>query len=216
MNKALDMIRDGVRAIMRTVARGLNALTGGKLSPNVVTIVGLLAHLPIAWLIATTRNNIWAAILLVVFGLFDTLDGELARLQKRASSSGMVLDAVTDRMKEVILYVGIIAAIIHRGQTSDIGLQYIAAAVVAACGGSLLVSYVKAKGETALASQNLTPNEKNRIFQDGFLRYEIRMFLLALGLVSDYLILSVFIIAVLSWLTAFQRLILIMRKLKDV
>src|SRR5205085_12126990 len=95
MNKVLDAVRDMVRAVMRTVARGLNRLTGGKLSPNAVTIVGLLAHLPIAYFIATGRLTL-AAVLLVIFGLFDTLDGELARLQKRASNIGMFLDSATD------------------------------------------------------------------------------------------------------------------------
>ena len=48
-----------------------------------------------------------AALLLAVFGLFDTLDGELARLQGTESPQGAFLDSVTDRMKEILVYVGL-------------------------------------------------------------------------------------------------------------
>src|SRR5688572_773856 len=102
----IDAVRAGIRKVMHHVAVWLNRLTGGKLSPDLVTIVGLVMHIPIALLIGTGDHNILAALLLVVFGLFDTLDGELARLQNRSSVRGMLLDASTDRMKETLLYVG--------------------------------------------------------------------------------------------------------------
>lgn len=207
MNKALDSIRNAVRAVMATIARGLNRLTGGHLSPDTITIIGLLAHIPIAYFIAIGKLEL-AAVLLVVFGLFDTLDGELARLQKRASSSGMVLDASTDRMKEVMLYIGSAYFFIQNCQ------QNIAVWAVAACGGSLIVSYVKAKGETAVQDSGLTANEKNRVFQDGLMRFELRMFALVLGLLFDKLSIAVIAIAILAWFTALQRLILITSKLR--
>lgn len=207
LNSLLDACRSLVKGVMRVVARGLNKLTGGKLSPNTVTIVGLLAHIPIAWLIAY-RHNIWAAGLLVIFGLFDTLDGELARLQKRAGPAGMLLDASTDRFKEVFLYTGAAYSFVALGR------PHMAAWAVAACGASLCVSYVKAKGETAVKDADLSSNEINRLFQDGLARFEIRMALLLAGLVTDRVILAVIIITVLSGLTATGRLIKISRKLK--
>lgn len=192
---------------MHTVARIINKLSGGRLSPNAVTIVGLLAHLPIAWLIAI--NQFWpAAGLLVVFGLFDALDGELARLQKRASNAGMLLDASTDRLKEVALYCGVAYALI----ASD--TPQMAVWAVAACGASLSVSYVKAKGETAVSGGDFTPNEINRMFQDGLLRFEVRMAVLVFGLLSGFLAAAVVVIAVLSTYTAIDRLVKITNKLQ--
>ncbi len=191
---------------MRSVARALNSASGGHISPNQITIVGLLAHLPIAWLIAS-RQNLWAAALLIIFGLFDTLDGELARLQKRESAGGMLLDASTDRIKEVMLYIGASYSIIASGRPD------LAPWAVAACGASLCVSYIKAKGETAVAGGRLSVFEVNRLFQDGLFRFEIRMFVLIIGLLSGRLALAVVIIAIMSSLTAFGRLIKISRKL---
>ncbi len=206
MNSFLDACRNWVRTVMRSVAVLLNAISGGRISPNMVTLTGLAAHLPIAWLIAT-RHNLWAAGLLVAFGLFDVLDGELARLQKKNSSAGMLLDASTDRMKEVMLYIGAAYAIIASGRPN------LAPWAVAACGASLCVSYIKAKGETAVAGGKLSTNEVNRLFQDGLFRFEIRMFVLVIGLLSGRIALAVIIIAVMSSLTAISRLIRISRKL---
>ena len=206
MDSLLDTIRDNGRQIMFVVARGLNKITLGKLHPNVVTIIGLLAHIPIAYFIAS-EQLVLAAGLLVFFGLFDALDGALAKLQKRASSAGMVLDATTDRMKEVLLYIGAAYYFVNTGSPK------FAVWAVAACGGSLLVSYVKAKGETAVKDAGLSPNEVNKLFSDGLLRFEVRMFVLIIGLLSGYLEVAVVIIAILAWLTTFQRLIRITKKL---
>lgn len=206
LNAFLDGCRQFVRHGMRKIARILNTISGGRLSATAVTIVSLVMHVLIAWLIATGYFG-YATIGLIVFGLFDTLDGELARLQSKASNGGMLLDAVTDRMKEVLLYTGVAYALIAQGHS------YAAAWAVAACGGSLLVSYVKAKGETAVAGGELSANEVNRLFQDGLLRFEIRMALLVIGLLFHQLLPVIIIIAVLAWLTAFERLIKIRRKL---
>ena len=202
----LDYIRSSVRSVMRQVAHLLNALSAGHITPNSITIIGLLAHIPIAWLIAT-RHNLKAAVLLVIFGLFDTLDGELARLQKRDSAAGMLLDSVSDRAKEVLLYTGATYAI----SLSDRPLM--AAWAAAACGASLLVSYVNAWGEAVATRINLSGHKTNKAFRTGIMTFEIRMVTLLLGLLSNRLILAVVVIATLSSLTAIWRLVNIMRRL---
>lgn len=206
INATLDFCRDRVRVVMNHIAAYLNRLSNGKLTPNTVTVIGLLAHLPIAVLIAT-EHTYWAALLLLVFGLFDALDGALARIQKKASSGGMLLDASTDRMKEVMLYSGVGALFIASSQASW------AIWAIIACGASLCVSYVKAKGETAVRGGSFSPNEINRLFQDGFLRFELRMALLIIGLVTPWLTYIVAAIAVLASITAVERLVKIMRYL---
>lgn len=208
LNAFIDAIRRVIRGWMHRIARFLNRVSNGKLTPNTVTIVGLLAHVPIAILIATGFYY-WAAGLLLVFGLFDALDGELARLQKKAGNAGMLLDATTDRMKEVLLYSGAAYALIAGDHPQ------LAVWAVAACGASLTVSYVKAKGETAVSGGKLTPNEINRLFQDGLLRFEVRMTILIFGLLANQLGPAVILIAVMSTATAFERLIKITKKLQE-
>jgi phosphatidylglycerophosphate synthase len=205
----LDTLRDAVRSVMDRIARWLHALSGGRITPNSVTVTGLIAHLFIAWLIAQEYFG-YGALLLVVFGLFDALDGALARLQNKAGNAGMLLDASTDRMKEVILYTGAAFALVAMDEA------YWAVWAVAACGASICVSYVKAKGETAVAGGKLTANQVNRLFQDGLGRFEVRMFLLIVGLLLNELGIVLVIITALSTYTAFERLIKITRKLQNV
>lgn len=225
INALLDATRDAVRSVMLVIARGLNRFSGGRITPNMVTLVGLMAHIPIALLI-TNDYLVHASLLLIIFGLFDTLDGALARLQGKANNAGMLLDAVTDRMKEVILYMGVGAYFVRQYFFSDqmllfepdrIAPELLIALTIAAAGGSLLVSYVKAKGETAVAGQ-LSANEVNRLFQDGFMRFELRMFALVVGLFFGFegLVVAIILIALLSWATAIERLLKISRKLRDV
>lgn len=209
MKGAIDAIRQGVRRAVRAVARWLHQLTSGRLRPNDVTVFGLLMHIPVALLIVADYW-IMAGILLIVFGLLDTLDGELARLQNRVSDAGGFLDAATDRMKEVLLY----TAIAYWLALGPMPAQ--AAWAAAALGASLCVSYVKAKGEAVIAAsgKKLAYPVLNRLFADGVLPFEIRMALLAAGLLSGYLVWAVAIIAVLAAYTALQRLVRIGKTLQ--
>jgi len=193
---------------MRRIAHLLNKLTRGKLSPDAITVIGCIMHIPIAVLIGLQHYTITAAILLFVFGLFDTLDGELARLQKRESDIGGFLDASTDRMKEVMLYTGIAYALVQSAHP-----KY-AVLAVAACGASLCVSYVKSKGETIIATKkSMKYTDANRVFKDGFLTFELRIFLLIVGLLVNQLAIITAIIAVLASYTALQRLVRISKAL---
>lgn len=204
--KLLDAVRAVVRNRMRHLARGLYAISGGRVTANAITLIGLLMHVPIAVLIARGQFSL-AAPLLLVFGLFDTLDGEIARLSKSESPAGMLLDASTDRFKEVMLYTGITYALINSAQAD------FAVWAVLACGSSLCVSYVKAKGETAVAKTNLSSSQVNRLFQDGLLRFELRMFVLFVALLTNNLPIALVVIGLLASFTAVQRLYLISQKL---
>jgi phosphatidylglycerophosphate synthase len=195
----LSPIKEAVRSVMRTVARALNKLSGGHLSPHAVTVFGLLAHVPIAILIARGYFG-YAAVGLIVFGLFDTLDGELARLQNRASNLGMFLDSTTDRLKEIMIYVGLAFALVAFDK------PYMAVWALAAVGLSLLTSYINAWGDVVLARVNSS-------LRGGFLPFEVRMTLIIIALLTSRLSLLVVFIAIGAGLTVLDRSFRIIRKL---
>jgi len=203
----IDRIKQMIRRIMRALARILNILSGGHITPNAVTMFGLALHAPIAWLIAT-QHNYWAALFLVVFGLFDTLDGELARLQKRTSAAGALLDSITDRFKEVMLYTGAAWAII-----AGTGRPYLAVWAIAACGCSLLTSYVNAAGDVAFSKLPTHSHETNKAFRGGLFPFEIRMFILLVGLLANRVPLAVIVIALGAAFTALARLFRVLNRL---
>ncbi len=210
LNTFLDSIRRVVRSPMHQLARALNRLTKGRLEPNAITFAGLVAHVPIACLIGL-EYTLLAGILLIIFGLFDTLDGELARLQKKSSLSGMFIDSSTDRIKEIFLYCGITALLFSTGD------KYLLVAVTAALGASLATSYLNAWGEAVLANSSDThKHESNKTFRSGLLGFDIRMFLLIAGLLSNRLEVVIYTILVLATITVFQRFFNITGRLKRV
>ncbi len=204
----VEWVRQFIRNIMKRVANWLNRVTHGSLHPTTVTVVGVVMHLPIALLIAAGKLPL-AGVLLIVFGLFDTLDGELARLQNRASEAGMFLDASTDRIKEVLLYTGIayFLSVSSRPAWTSVA--------VVACGASLTANFIKAKGEVALAltRKHLSHHEINHYYHEGVVPFDVRMLLIVIGLLSSQILVVTVLIAVLASYMVFERLNLIIRQL---
>ena len=197
-NDPTEIIVNGVKVMMSNFAVFLNKISRGKLSPSYITTLSLIGHIPAAWALWTNRP-ILGAILIAVFGLMDSLDGALARVQNTASKLGMFFDATTDRLKEVIIYSGL--AVYISVSEPKVGVWVVPAVV----GSSLLVSYVKAKGEMAVSAESHDRQALNRAFSQGIARYEIRMALLILGLVTGLLPSLLNLIIALNMLTAAIR-----------
>jgi len=175
MEDPTKVLADHVKVMMSKLAKRLDTLFKGRLRPAHITALSLIGHFPAAWALWTGRP-VLAAGLIAGFGLLDALDGALARAQGSASKSGMFFDAVTDRMKEIIIYCGLAAYVSGYGIGVDHWL------IVAVAGSSLLVSYVKAKGEMAVSTEKHDKQALNRAFGSGISRYEVRMAVLIIGL----------------------------------
>lgn len=213
MDSFLNALASMVRSWMRWPAAALNSISGGRITPNHVTLISVLGHVWMLWALWTYRP-ILAGILLIVFGLMDTLDGALARLQGKTSVTGMFYDASSDRLKEILVYAGI-ARFLTSGY-SGYALPTVSWLPVAVLGGSLLVSYLKAKGEMAIASSKKHETQKlNRVFSDGLARYEVRMALIVLGLFSSLLVEALYVLLVMLAFTALQRTVHISRELRN-
>lgn len=203
MQDPTERIVHTVRILMVHIARTVNKLSGGHIKPSHITLLSLLGHIPAAWALWTVRPYL-AALFIAVFGLMDALDGALAREQGTASKLGMFFDAVTDRLKEIMVYAGLSVFIYHHPAYFDkVGLWV----VPALAGSSVLVSFVKAKGEMAVSAQTQDKQALNRQFSQGIARYEIRMTLLILGLLSGYLAPILNLLIALNLLTAAERFI---------
>ncbi|MGI9027792.1 MAG: CDP-alcohol phosphatidyltransferase family protein [Candidatus Saccharimonadales bacterium] len=198
-----------VRRQMDRLAVAIDQASHGFITPNIVTAVSLGGHFIVAYYLIY-GHLLTAALLLIFFGLLDALDGALARQQKIASVQGMFLDASSDRLKEIILYTACAIYFANSNLTTPIIW------CVAACGVSVLISYIKAKGEAAIASLKHIQHESlNRIFQDGLASFEIRISALIVGLISGELFLAIILITIVGAVTAGQRFIMIYRYLHD-
>lgn len=120
----------------------VNFLAHYKISPDVLTVVGMLAHFLLAWLIAIGEFR-WAGVAMIFLAPLDSLDGALARkLGRKQGGFGAYLDSTLDRLAEVILFGGFIYYYFSVGDARMLAVAYVAIT------GSLMVSYSRAKAES--------------------------------------------------------------------
>jgi len=120
------------------------------LTPNAVTTIGFVLNLGVAviFIIGAEEGNRgdltyvgWAGGLILFAGLFDMLDGQVARLGNMKSTFGALYDSVLDRYSELVMFLGICYYLVAH--------HYFLSSIFAfvALIGSMMVSYVRARAE---------------------------------------------------------------------
>ena len=158
------------------------------LTPNLITILGLLGNIGAALFIAKGKFIIGGIIALAV-GTFDAIDGTMARLSGEPSKFGCLLDSLIDRYSEMTLLLGILVYFSSINNNTGIILVYLALC------GSFLVSYIRARAE-GLGVE----------VRKGILTRVERLLILVICLLFRQPSMGVLIIALLGNFTALQRL----------
>lgn len=168
-----------------------------NIKPNHLTFSGLFLSIIPAVLYAL-GFYLPAGIFLLLFSLFDTLDGELARKTGNVSSFGGVLDSTFDRIQEGIIFAGIL----YSFQKSSLALMLIFLSFLF----SFMISYVRARGEGYDFSTRKGPMERTEriIYLGVFSLFGKKIFFYAL-----------FPFIILIFLTFVRRLFDIRRNLKN-
>lgn len=150
-------IKESGRAMLAPVVRLAMAL---HLTPNTITVFGLLITIVASGLVASGWLLVGAAIL-VVGSLLDAVDGALARAQGGGTAFGSFLDSTLDRAGEAIVYTGIGVWLL----TSHTEPLWPMLAVMTALAGSFLVSYshARAQGIGLSASIGLAPRTERLV-----------------------------------------------------
>jgi CDP-diacylglycerol--glycerol-3-phosphate 3-phosphatidyltransferase len=133
-----NWVKEGVRALLAPAVHIAQAL---HLTPNAITVIGLLATAGAAWLVGSGALLLGAAVL-VAGSLLDAVDGALARATGGSTPFGAFLDSTLDRAGEAIVYIGVAAYFLNAEQPT---LPVLAA--LAALAGSFMVSYTRARAE---------------------------------------------------------------------
>jgi CDP-diacylglycerol--glycerol-3-phosphate 3-phosphatidyltransferase len=154
------------------------------LTPNVVTTIGFVLNIGVAviFIIGAEEGNRgdlsyvgWAGGLILFAGLFDMLDGQVARLGNMKSTFGALYDSVLDRYSELVMFLGICYYLVaHHYFLSSI-FAFIALI------GSMMVSYVRARAE------GLGVEIKGGLMQRPERVVTIGFFALLCGIVSIYI-----------------------------
>jgi phosphatidylinositol phosphate synthase len=179
---------------MRNMAR--NRLIESRLTPNAISMTGLALNLVAAGLVVG-RYFFLAGIAFIVGSIMDTLDGRYSRMSGKGTPFGAFLDSTLDRIEEGVVLTTVAAYFSSRGMDFAVG------ATVLAVLGSLMVTYTRARAD-ALGVEN----------KGGLATRAVRVVILSVGLVFakgasifdvDLLAPAVYVLAVLTVFTVFQR-----------
>ena len=167
----------------------VGALNKIGVKPNALTFLGLAINVGAAYVIAINHLFL-GGILVLVSGLFDLLDGALARFANQTTKFGAILDSTVDRISEAAIFCGLLVWYIPRGSTLEIML------IFAVLVGSFLTSYIRARAE-GLGLE----------CQVGLFTRAERVIVLATGLLVNQVFIVLWILVVFVYITVVQRLL---------
>ncbi len=194
------------------------------ITPNGITIIGFLITIASAVILivgaeigvrSDTRYITWFGIILLLAGVFDMLDGHLARKTNNMTVFGALFDSVIDRYSEMVMFFGITYYLVS--------YHYLLSGVFAfiAMIGSIMVSYVRARAEGLGVECKIGIMQRpERVLTVGITAilygvishftgtFKLTVDWLPIPLIENISIFTIpiFILAVLTNYTAFQRL----------
>jgi CDP-diacylglycerol--glycerol-3-phosphate 3-phosphatidyltransferase len=198
------MAEKGLKALRMPVYRiidpGVQLMVRWGIHPNLISTAGFVATLAAGLYYHLDHIRI-AGALVLLGGILDIFDGRVARESGLASKFGSFYDSTLDRISEIVMFLGLASLYNNfRAGAEDVAMVYV---VILALGGSLMVSYTRARAEGLGLDCSV-----------GLMQRAERVVLLGLtsmifGLAWDGLVLDIVIItvAVLTNLTAIQRIV---------
>jgi len=167
----------------------VSALALSRVHPNVLTFIGLLINIWAAFLFAAGKFR-WAGVVLTGAGLFDMVDGRVARETNRVTRFGGFFDSVLDRYSDLGVLVGLL---VYYASINRFFYVVLTAIVMT---GTVMISYTRAR------SENTIPKCKV-----GFLERPERVVLVIIGALMNRMAQVLWVIAVLSNITVISRIL---------
>lgn len=135
------MFPEFLKRLAQNVLRPVSdALVKRRVHPNVLTTLGFLVAIAagLAFFLGAVRTG---GVLVILAGVFDMLDGRVARESGLASKFGSFYDSTLDRISELVIYAGLLAVFMGSAYPWMVYVTF------AAAGGALMVSYTRARAE---------------------------------------------------------------------
>jgi CDP-diacylglycerol---glycerol-3-phosphate 3-phosphatidyltransferase len=183
------------KAFNERVRRATGALVSKTLARTPLTASELTVLSPIltlaaVWLIAS-GNFFFGGLVVAFASSFDMLDGALARAKNEVTQFGSFLDSTLDRYSDLLIFLGLLLHYEFVAPNSvNIVLIYVATT------GSLLISYIRARAEALGYDCKV-----------GILERPERIILIVLGLLTGWMTLVLWVLAIFTHVTALQRFI---------
>src|SRR5277367_2298515 len=171
--------------VIRLIVR---ALALSKINPNVLTFLGLVINMVAAGFLAFGHFRT-AGFVVIGAGLFDMVDGRVARETNRVTRFGAFFDSVLDRYSDLALLMGLL---VYYGTINRPFYVVLTAIVMTA---SVMTSYARARAENTIPSCKV-----------GFMERPERVVLLIIGALFDRMAPVLWVIAVLGNITVIHRM----------
>ncbi len=159
-----------------------------RITPNQMSVISFLVTVA-SFPFFLMALPLLAGVMIQLGSILDGVDGELARALNMESRKGAYFDALLDRVADITAILG---AIMYAMRNENLFLIGLVGALALA--GSLMVSYLHARGEGALG---IHPALVGRF--SGFASRDVRLFVLFLGGIFDFILESLFVIVCLSF-----------------
>jgi CDP-diacylglycerol---glycerol-3-phosphate 3-phosphatidyltransferase len=189
------VISERIGNLVRGQILGLGRfLAGLGLTPNMLTVIGVLLNGVVAVIIATDHPRLGGALLLVA-SAFDMLDGAVARASGSTSPFGGFLDSTLDRYSESLVFFGVLIYFLEGDDWKTGAILTFVSTV-----GALMISYARARAESLGYKASV-----------GLLARPERVILLALFLMIGRPLIAMWILAFATHLTALTRIVHVWR-----
>ncbi|MBI5281685.1 MAG: CDP-alcohol phosphatidyltransferase family protein [Candidatus Solibacter usitatus] len=179
------LIGDVAGKILYWIVRGLSL---SRIHPNVLTFIGLLINICAAVLLASGKF-FYAGLVIIGAGLFDIVDGRVARETQRVTRFGAFFDSVIDRYSDLALLMGLLVYYANINRNFYVVLTGVVMTV------SIMISYTRSR------SENVIPQCKV-----GFLERPERVVLLIIGALFDRMAAVLWVITVIGNITVIHRM----------
>ena len=199
--KSLDALRGPV---YRIIDPAVGWMVRRGVHPNLITTLGFFCVVGAGYLYHLDHVR-WAGFFVLLGGTWDMFDGQVARVSGLASKFGSFYDSTLDRISEIVVFLGLLSLYNSYGRVfADVWMVYV---IFAAMGGSLMVSYTRAR------AQGLGLDCKVGLMQRPERVVLLGVGSLAFGLDWNGAVLKgvIVVVAVLTNLTAIQRIVWVYR-----
>jgi len=176
-------------AFDRVILLIVHGLALSRIRPNVLTFIGLVINAVAALLLARGKFAV-AGVVIILAGIFDMVDGRVARETRQVTAFGGFFDSVVDRYSDLVLLMGLL---VYYASINRFFYVVLTAVVMT---GSVMVSYTRARAE------NVIPQCKA-----GFMERPERIVLLIIGALFNRMAQVLWVIAVLANLTVIHRML---------
>jgi len=156
------------------------------LNPNTITITGFIVTLVAA--VILRGDLLLGGVMVLAGGLFDILDGVVARANGKSSRFGAFLDSVLDRYSDAFILLGIGWNLFHRGNLTGVFL------CLGTLVGAFLISYSRARAEGL--------GEECR---NGLLERPERVILISFGAITGFIVPVLWVLVIFTHFTVLQR-----------